>query len=92
MKLGLWKKGSGAPEVDVAALVRIKQSVRHILKLHDDATVAANELICADPACPGTETVILIMVPGQRTKAAKVMAAASDVTDAMLREALDHIG
>ena len=92
MRLGLWKKGSSAPDVDVAALARIKQSVRDMLQLPDDATVAANELICADPACPGTETVILIMVAGQRTRAAKVLAAAADVTDAMLREALDRIG
>ncbi len=61
---------------------------RAILSLDEDATVSANEILCADPACPGSETVILVMRPGQRTKAYKVTAEAKDVTEDMLRAAL----
>ena len=37
--------------------------------------------VCADPACPGTETVILVMAPGQRTRAVKVAAPMATLTD-----------
>jgi hypothetical protein len=33
-----------------------------------------NEIVCPDPACPGTETVILVMVPSRPTRACKVAA------------------
>jgi hypothetical protein len=35
-------------------------------------SVSVNEIVCRDPGCPGTETVILIMRAGARTVAAKV--------------------
>jgi hypothetical protein len=71
------KKLFSAPKPrDAAAAERIKIWVREIVT--DDAALRANiavtvsEIICADPACPGTETVILIMQPGQKSVAAKV--------------------
>jgi tetrahydromethanopterin S-methyltransferase subunit A len=74
---------------DIAAVNRIKDWVR--LVTEDDAAkrdaiaVTVSEIICTDPGCPGTETVILIMQPGQATKAAKVAKPISEVTqsDAM---------
>ncbi|MCO4055595.1 MAG: hypothetical protein HEQ16_16420 [Bosea sp.] len=88
MRLGLWKKGLGAEEPDAAALARIKAQTREILGLEEDASISANEIVCADPACPGTETVILVMIPGRRTRAYKVQLPAADVTIEALREAL----
>jgi hypothetical protein len=88
MRLGLWKKGLGADKPDAAALARIKAQTREILGLDDDASISANEIVCADPACPGTETVILVMVPGRRTKAYKVDRPAAEVTTDALRAAL----
>jgi hypothetical protein len=89
MKLGgIWKAGLGRarPDPDIAA--RIKGWTRARLCLGDDAAISVNEIICADPACPGSETVILVMVPGQRTKAYKVQAAMADVTDEMVGKAM----
>jgi hypothetical protein len=85
---GIWKAGSTAPQADRAALDRIKAWAKAALGLDDAATVSCNEIVCADPACPGTETIILVMIPGQRTKAYKVQAAAADVTEEAVTLAL----
>ena len=83
---GLWK--GGQPKVDPVLLYRIKERTRALLALPAEAVINANEIVCADPACPGSETVILVMMPGQRTRGYKVQAAMADVTDAMLATAL----
>jgi hypothetical protein len=84
---GFWKRGSEVPGVKPEDLARIRDLTRGILALPEDATVAANEIVCADPACPGSETVILVMVPGQRTKAYKVLKTAADTGEDDLRAA-----
>ncbi len=71
-----------------AAVARIKDKTRLILGLSEDAAIAVNEIVCADPACPGMETVILIMAPGHKTVAAKVQASIEDVADEALTEAV----
>jgi hypothetical protein len=88
--LGKWfaGKGSGSTRPDAAATARIKDKVRLILGLPEDASIAVNEIICADPSCPGMETVILIMAPGHKTVAAKVQAAIEEVSDEALTEAV----
>lgn len=70
------------------ALVAIKLLVREIAGLSEDTVIAANEIICADPSCPGTETVVLIMEPGQETRAIKISLAADEVTRADVAAAL----
>lgn len=85
---GFWKMGATSASADPAALARIKQLTIAILGLGDDVTVSANEIICADPACPGAETVVLVMEPGRKTRAYKVTANAADVTEEALRQAL----
>lgn len=85
---GIWKASATAPRVSPEALGRIKDMTRAILALDEDATVSANEIICADPACPGSETVILVMRPGHRTKAYKVPGEAVAVTREALETAL----
>ena len=42
---------------------RIKIWTREALSLSDDAAVTVSEINCRDPACPGVETVILVMIP-----------------------------
>jgi hypothetical protein len=79
---GKWFGGGAKP--DPAATGRIKDKVRLILGLPEDASIAVNEIICADPSCPGMETVILIMAPGEKTVAAKVQAAIEEVSDEAL--------
>ena len=34
--------------------------------------ITVSEVQCGDVACPGNETVVLVMVPGRRTKAYRV--------------------
>ncbi|MGJ3262881.1 MAG: hypothetical protein ACFE0R_06570 [Salinarimonas sp.] len=79
----------GRARPERAALDRVAALSRGVLALPDDAALAVNEIVCADPACPGTETVILIMIPGERTRALKVAAPADAVTAADLRAAVD---
>jgi len=62
------------------ALAQIKVWVRELAGLGEEAVISANEIICADPSCPGAETVILIMEPGRATRALKVSLAAEEVT------------
>ncbi len=88
-KLGLWRKDQTARDVARAEIERVKALTRAILALPEDATVSANEIVCADPACPGSETVVLVMVPGRRTKAYKVTAPMAEVTEESLRTALE---
>ncbi len=85
---GFWKAGAFAAKPDAASAGRIKLWTRLALGLGEDATVSVNEIVCADPACPGSETVILVMVPGQRTKAYKVQARMTETTEEMVGAAV----
>ena len=42
------------------------------LALGADDLVAVNEIACTDPACPGLETVVLVMASGEKTRAIKI--------------------
>ena len=50
---------------------RVKGWAREILALAEGDSVAVNEIACTDPACPGLETVILVMRQGEATRAFK---------------------
>lgn len=82
---GLFRKPSQADRDKAAA---IKQMVRDILGLDEETTISVSEIQCGDPACPGTETVILVMQPGVKTKAHKVLAPLADVERAAVEQAL----
>jgi hypothetical protein len=71
---GIWKAGLGAAKPDPEIAARIKLWTRQSLGLNDDATIS--------------ETVILVMIPGQRTKAYKVQAAMAEVSEEMVRIAV----
>lgn len=93
MRFGLFGKGEarghdGAKAEAKAAAERLKAGVRELLGLAETAVVAVNEILCADPSCPGTETVILVMQPGAKTQAYKLQMAIADVTPEALAEAL----
>ena len=92
MRLGLF--GKAGPDKALAAeqSVRIKALVRDALGLPEAAVIAVNEILCADPACPGTETVILVMNPGEKTKAFKLQMAMAEATPAALRDMLSIEG
>ncbi len=93
MRFGLFgrsetRKGDEAKAEAKAAAERLKAQVREHLGLPEAAAIAVNEIICADPACPGTETVILVMKPGEKTRAYKLPMGLAEVTAEALAEAL----
>jgi hypothetical protein len=84
MRLGLFGKSAAEKAKDAGDAARIKADIRDLLGLPEAAAIAVNEILCADPACPGTETVILVMNPGEKTKAYKAQTPMAELT----REAL----
>jgi hypothetical protein len=70
---------------DPDAASRIKRWVREIVTddeaARESVAVTVSEIDCADPGCPGVETVILIMQPGRKTVAAKVAKPMHEVTE-----------
>ena len=88
MRFGLFGK-SGADKARASQQAgRIKADVRAILGLPEAAAIAVNEILCADPACPGNETVILVMNPGEKTRAFKLQMEMAEVTRAALAAVL----
>ena len=71
---------------------RIKGWVRTALALPEDAAVTVSEIACTDPACPGQETVILVMRPGEPTRAAKSRGSLVVQTRPMIAAALASLG
>jgi hypothetical protein len=50
---------------------RVRGWARAALGLRDDTMITVSEIACTDPACPGIETVILVMPEGEPTRAFK---------------------
>jgi hypothetical protein len=75
-------------DADEARLEARKQAVRAALGLAEDAALSINEITCPDPACPVLETVILVMEPGQRTRAIKLHGALEGLEGEALAAAL----
>ena len=83
----LSQDGFGIPKADPEAIRRVKTWAGAALAAQSTA-FAVNEIACNDPGCPGVETIILVMEPGRRTRACKVLKALDDVTEQDVREAL----
>ncbi len=84
--------GLKRPRVDRAETERVRAFALAALGADPATSVAVNEIVCNDPGCPGTETVILVMEPGRRTRAAKVQKALEDVTEVDVAAALAAAG
>ena len=84
--------GFGKPRPENGHRQRVAAWAREAAGLPAEAIVKVNEILCPDPACPGLETVLLIMVPGQRTRAVKVAKPADAVTQADVVAAVDAAG
>lgn len=78
MAFGLLKR---RPRPDAEIVARIKDWARAALGADEAVNFAVNEIVCHDPGCPGTETVILVMQPGQRTWALKIPKAMAGTTE-----------
>lgn len=79
---------AGRPSADAQTRAAIVGWTRAAGGLDPEAVVKVNEIVCADPACPGTETVILVMVPGRPARAVKVAGPMEGVTEAEVASAL----
>jgi len=87
MRLFMRRRGAEA-EAGRDAARALADLVRRALNLEEEATVSVSEISCGDPACGGAETVVLVMRPGRRTEAAKVLMPMAQVTEEALRAAL----
>jgi hypothetical protein len=87
---GAFLRGSfGLPKPDKQAVDRVKDLARAALRVSPDTAFAVNEIACTDPGCPGIETVILVMEPGQKTRALKVAKPLDAVMEQDILKALD---
>ncbi|MFL5133293.1 MAG: hypothetical protein ACJ8CF_06975 [Microvirga sp.] len=87
---GAFLRGSfGLPKSDKQAVDRVKDLARAALRVSPDTAFAVNEIACNDPGCPGIETVILVMEPGQKTRALKVAKPLDEVMEQDILKALD---
>ncbi|MDQ0504594.1 hypothetical protein [Xanthobacter agilis] len=86
MRLFMRRRGEADTGRDAARA--LADRVRRLLDLEEEATVSVSEISCGDPACGGAETVVLVMRPGRRTEAAKVLCPMSEVTEDALLAAL----
>lgn len=87
----MWTLGKRRAAEDDGHRRRVKDLVAAALGGDPEIGLAVNEIVCADPACPGTETVILVMVPGRSTAACKVGKPLAEVTDDDVRDALREL-
>ena len=71
-----------------AAADRIKMWVREALSLSDEVAVTVSEINCRDPACPGVETVILVMIPELPTRMIRIACPLAEVRLADLEAVL----
>ena len=78
----------GGSRGDPDATARVKAWARAALQAGDGTAFAVNEIACTDPACPGAETVIVVMEPGRRTRACKIPKFLDEVTEHDVRGAL----
>lgn len=86
MRLFMRRRGEADAARDSARA--LADLVRETLALEPEATVSVSEISCGDPACGGAETVVLVMRPGRRTEAAKVLMPMAQVTPEALMAAL----
>ena len=82
--------GSSKPRDPVAAAA-IKAWVLSALG-EKDIEVTVSEIVCNDLSCPGTETIVLVLRPGQPTKALKFSEPMDSVRQQHVTRALQEQG
>jgi len=87
----MWKLGLRRKTIDRSDNERVKAYVFEALGRNPEVGISVSEIVCADPGCPGEETVILVMVPMKKTAACKVGKALALVTEDDVREALKDL-
>lgn len=74
--------GRGRERPEAAARRRVEGWARAAGGYGPETAMTVSEIVCADPACPGFETVILILAPGRPTRAVKVTGAVDALDEA----------
>ena len=87
----MWTLGRRRKDQDRSDNERVKGFVFEALGRNPDIAISVSEIVCADPGCPGEETVILVMAPGRKTAACKVGKALALVTEDDVRDALKDL-
>jgi hypothetical protein len=87
MRFGLFRRDA-RPKPEAEASQRVKAWLVAALELPAETAVTVSEIVCLDPSCPGTETVMLVMRRGQKSRAYKVAKAMDEVTEQDVRDAL----
>lgn len=77
------------PAANQAVRAKIGQWAAAALGNDPAICFSVNEIICRDPSCPGTETVILVMAPGKKTRAVKLDGEMAGIGEAEVRAALE---
>lgn len=55
-------------------------------RINGEAAVTVSEIDCGDPACPGLETIILIMRQGEPTRALKIAKGVDEIEPADIED------
>ncbi len=76
---------------DKFKLDRIREWARLALDDPPGLDLTVSEVECADPACPGMETFILVMREGQPTVAAKIRKPMAEIGEPDVAEALRYL-
>jgi hypothetical protein len=78
------------PEQGVARAA-IRTWVEAILGDDPPLTLTISEIDCADPTCPGLETILLVMREGEATQAVKIRKGMEDINEADVLEAVKYL-
>ncbi|PSC03475.1 hypothetical protein SLNSH_18700 [Alsobacter soli] len=79
-----------APRPDPEDVARVKAWAAGALGLGEDDQITVNEIACTDPACPGLETVILVMRAGEKTRAVKIAGSLVALTRPLVEKAVQE--
>jgi hypothetical protein len=81
----------GRKQKDDPARKRVRGWALGILGDDPAPALTISEIDCGDPACPGLETIILVMREGEATQAVKIRKPLNDITEADLGEAMRYL-
>lgn len=70
---------------------RIRKWVGLALGDSPNLSLTISEIDCGDPACPGLETIILVMREAEATQAVKIRKPMEEIAEADVREAVQYL-
>jgi hypothetical protein len=90
--MALFGRFSRKPDpAEDAARARLRRWAEDVLGPEPPVSLTISEIDCGDPACPGIETIILVMREGEATQAVKIARPMTEATEADLRDAMKFL-